>query len=143
MKESTFNKLIQPIRSDVYFNLLTTQDFDGTTYVAIYFGKAKDLYDRLYNWHINQKHSQAVVTSGYLSTLRQTITALLEMSASKSETAVNKVLDDCIIEWEETENPEAEEHTQLTEFYYPLNIQDNPKKSEKLTDLRSQYAKVW
>lgn len=104
------------------------RDFDeNDEYWCLYFGISQDLKQRL-RWHVMQHHSASAVKSGYLSTLRQTLSALIGKAESQSEDAVNEILDKCYLEYGSTDSYIAaagvEEH-ELTNNYYPLNLQNN------------------
>lgn len=129
---------------------LQSRIIDSETYYALYFGMSKDMKERI-KWHICNKHKPSAVKSGFLSTLRQSISALLGMPMSISESDVNKFMDDyCYLEWDYTETEQDAkniEHTELTQhdYSYPLNIQGNITVSnmylKDLKDLRSKFKK--
>lgn len=131
-------------------NKLRSRQIDGETYLALYFGISKNLKERI-EWHISQQHTPSAVKSGYLSTLRQTLSAVLDIDMSISEQPVNRLMDDnCHWEWEctDSENDAKErEKAELTQskFCYPLNIQGNKTISKEclktLKDLRKKYNK--
>ena len=105
---------------------LLCKEIDGREYIAIYFGISKDLNGRI-KWHICQNHTAGSVRSGFLSTLRQSLSALLNNDMSKSQHLVNNFIDDnCYLEYENTlthKDAENIEKTELSqEYYYPLNI---------------------
>lgn len=105
---------------------LLRKEIDGRDYIAIYFGISKDLNGRI-KWHICQNHTAGSVRSGFLSTLRQSLSALLNNDMSKSQQLVNNFIDDnCYLEYENTlthKDAENIEKTELSqEYYYPLNI---------------------
>lgn len=120
--------------SDLLPNL-TTKNIDGTRYYYVYVGIAvkESIRERL-NWHVNQHHSKSSVESGFLSTLRQTISSLVAGN-QYDENATNKLIDMLIIEYypvdksvkskqakEEIEKIEKEE---LANNMLPLNLKDN------------------
>jgi hypothetical protein len=79
-------------------------------------------------WHILQKHSVSAVKYGTLSTLRQSLSALLDIDMSFSEEDINMFMDNnCYWEWEYTDNSKIEETNALrsNDKCYPLNIQEN------------------
>lgn len=104
-------------------------DFDGETYMALYFGISKDMEDRMY-WHICQHQHNS-----FLSTLRLSLcgilTALGKITQNKAEYAVNSFIDaNCILEWDYTTTVKEAEIIEKTELskpdrWYPLNIQGN------------------
>lgn len=123
------------------------QCIEGKTCYALYFGISKNLRKRI-EWHVYQKHRDSAVKTGILSTLRQTLSALLDMDMSRAEEKVNKFIKaHCYWEWEENANYLEIEKRELSsdDYYYPLNIQDNkslPKQYvNSLKDLRKQHKK--
>ncbi len=117
-------------------------------YYALYFGIANNCRERI-NWHINQKHSYSAVKSGYLSTLRKTLSALLGKDMTKSEKQVNDFMDaHCRWEWKYTPSKKEAEAMGIKELEkntYPLNIQKNKNVDKavilKLKELRKRYRK--
>lgn len=108
-------------------NKFLLRDIDRKTYVALYFGISKDMRGRI-KWHACQKHTPSTVSNGFLSTLRQTLSALLEKHMSVSYDIVNKFIDEnCIWEWDYSDNPHKVELEELSQehYYYPLNVKDN------------------
>lgn len=98
-------------------------------YFALYVGIGVSCKER-FNWHIHQKHSDSSVRSGYLSTLRQTISALLGKNMTESKESVDDILKECYLEWEIfpsycKKELEAEESGLIGKGYYPLNVQKN------------------
>ena len=123
---------------------------DSDTYYALYFGMSKNMEERI-KWHICNAHKPSAVKSGFLSTLRQSISALLEVPMSQSQSYVNKFMDDyCYLEWDYTKTVQDAkniEHTELTQhdYSYPLNIQGNTTVTKehlkKLKKLRTDFKK--
>lgn len=117
---------------------------DGKEYWALYFGISKDMLSRA-KWHILQLHTISAVKYGTLSTLRQTISALLNTPMSISEGVVNAYIDaNCYWEWEYDNNPEVRERQTLSSSVcYPLNIKENKTISKghiyRLKKLRKIY----
>lgn len=109
---------------------------DGKRWFALYFGISKNLRGRL-RWHLTQHHTQSSVKSGFISTLRFSLSALLGLPATKAEEAVNKFIDEyCIIDYKAVESiKEAEviEKKELTTKYYPLNITNNRFVDRRIT----------
>lgn len=123
---------------------------DDNCYWALYFGISKNLKQRIV-WHICQAHTTSAVKSGFLSTLRQTISALLNKDMTRSQADVNNLMEDsCYWEWDYTES-EAEaikiETMELSQnqYIYPLNLAKNKTVSKKhlkcLEILRKNYRK--
>lgn len=113
---------------------------------CIYIGIAEkeSIRNRL-NWHVNQGHKFSAIKSGYLSTLRQSLSSLLSHN-QKDEEVTNQFIDKLYIEYFEiTEEAEGElrkiEKEAMEKYLYILNIQGNhhPKVGEikkKLKELR-------
>ena len=100
---------------------------EGEEYWALYFGISSDMLSRA-KWHILQKHAVSAVKHGTLSTLRQTLSALLDRDMICSQEEVNELMDDnCYWEWEYCENPKQRERQELNSKLkcYPMNIQEN------------------
>ena len=124
------------------------RDIDSEEYWALYFGISKDMLSRA-KWHITKKHSALAVKHGTVSTLRNTLGALLGINMSDSEKTINDLMDkNCYWEWDYTEEFKKIEHDELSsknEKCYPLNIQDNTTVSQpvlkKLSQLRSLHKK--
>ena len=109
------------------------RDIDGEEYWALYFGISKDMLGRA-NWHVMQSHTESAVKNGTLSTLRNTIGALLNKDMSKSQNIVNNTIDTCYWEWEYNSDPKEVENNELTSTTkcYPLNIQENQTVSKEV-----------
>ena len=146
-RESAIDSLLKPL-GNVNNKQLLHKKVKGEVFYALYFGIANNCRERA-AWHIAQHHTPSSVKSGYLSTLRRTLSALLEKNMTKSESAVNKFMDEnCYWEWEYTTNREKAltiESSELCKNYYPLNIQGNkvvPREiKRKLSQLRKKYQK--
>lgn len=144
--KSCVRDLLSPLPNVRYDKLIV--DKDG--FVALYVGIAskEPLVDRAL-WHICQNHTQSNVRTGYLSTLRQTISALLGIDMTQSEQKVNYFMDKyCELEWHPTDSgreAEAIEREELSSNYYPLNIRDNKVVSRdilsELGRLREYYRR--
>ena len=102
-KEAAAKSLVSKIPNATITNC-QARVINGEKYVALYFGISKDLRGRI-KWHISQNHTASAVNSGFLSTLRQTISALLPEEMTKSQDPVNKLMNECCyLEWEYTES---------------------------------------
>ena len=100
--------------------------FEGKPYFYIYVGIThSSLQDRL-NWHVNQKHSESAVRTRYLSTLRQSISSLVDGN-QKVWVKTNDLIDKLLIEYRVTDNPIEDENKELENYVLPLNIQKNKK----------------
>lgn len=114
---------------------LTNKNIDGIKYYYIYVGIAvkESIRDRL-NWHINQHHTISSVKSGFLSTLRQSISSLAVGNQFDEETT-NNLIDLLFVEYfpinleiksdEAKEKIENIEKKELSENVIPLNLKDN------------------
>lgn len=117
------------------FPYLTTKKICGHNYYYIYVGVAikESIRSRL-DWHINQKHSKSSVESGFLSTLRQSISSLV-CGDQYNETETNNFIDNLIIEYypinleikskDAKEKIEKIEKEEINKNVLPLNIRDN------------------
>ena len=110
---------------------------------CIYIGIAEreSIRNRL-NWHVNQDHKPSAIKSGYLSTLRQSLSSILSQN-QKDEEVTNQFIDKLYIEYfevdEETEGKLREiEKEEMEKHLYILNIQGNhhPKVGEIKKKLR-------
>jgi len=140
----------------VDYESIEKEEINGKQYWCLYFGSSSDLVQRFY-WHTTQGHSTTAIKNSALSTLRQTICALLKINQSDAtaKQKVDDILDECYWEWYATssiEDPEIIEKEELEKGYYPLNIRDNegvrnkhknvkPSIPTQLTDLRREYKK--
>lgn len=148
-KEAEAKSLVSKIPNATIANY-QARVIHGEKYVALYFGISKDLRGRI-KWHISQNHTASAVKSGFLSTLRQTISALLPKEMTKSQDSVNKLMDECCyLEWEYTKSKEEAESLETKElsqsqYAYPLNGAKNKTVSKEhlvcLTKLRREYKK--
>lgn len=127
---------------------LTERVVDGDPYYCVYVGIAKSLRSRLH-WHVNQNHTEKAVETGYLSTLRQSVSSLVAGNQfEKDET--NRIIDQMLIEYyslpKSVKMDAAEElleKTELSEIQnmtLPLNILDNNNKN--LTEFTAELRKV-
>lgn len=139
-------KLLKPL-AGVKINLIRKEIIDGKEYWCLYFGIAKDLRQRI-RWHTCQKHSPSAVKHGFLSTLRQSISALLGLDQTMSAADVSDVLEKCYWDWCPTatkEDAEDIEKEQLISGYFPINIQGNknvdPAVIKRLKELRKKHKK--
>ncbi|HRS67127.1 MAG TPA: hypothetical protein P5564_00715 [Paludibacteraceae bacterium] len=146
--------IVTPLKNNpnIDSSKLITKAIGNTTYYALYVGIGVSCQER-FKWHIQQKHTPSSVKSGILSTLRQTLSALLNKDMTVSEYDVNTFIDqNCILEWdlysdkskqqlEEIENSIINEPS----GYYPLNIQKNKNVSvvfqKNLTTMRKNHKK--
>lgn len=140
--ESDAEKLLEPIQSVIDKNQIKKEIIHGQSYWLMYFGIANKNLNQRIKWHICQCHSVSSVKSGYLSTLRASISALLQKEQTQSEQDVNHILDRCYLAWQLDENPKETEKNVLTQGYFPLNIQGNKKINQKiLKQLRKSFKK--
>ena len=121
---------------------------NGKNYYALYFGIGANLRQR-FKWHVLQRHSVSAVKSGYLSTLRQSLSAILGKDMTTGGSCVNCFMDDhCWWEFTTTKDKnsaEKEEKEELSTNYYILNIKDNNVVGKNtinlLKDLRKRFKK--
>lgn len=138
--------LLVPFGNILDWKKIKTHRFEGQIYYALYVGISNDLHQRI-KWHSKQKHSPSAVKSGYLSTLRRTISGLIGKDCSQSEKDVSDILERCYWEWDEMNNSEVWEKNELNQqrYYYPLNIQGNkvlpPSMRTILEQVRSKHNK--
>lgn len=121
---------------------LTKKEIKGKTYYYIYVGVAinESIRERL-DWHINQHHTKTSVESGFLSTLRQTLSSLVAGN-QYDEKNTNEFIDKLLVEYAEVdleihskeakEKIEKIEKDEINNNVLPLNIKDN--KNEMLTN---------
>lgn len=132
------------------FDKIAQKQFNGVNYYALYVGIGVNCRQR-FKWHIGQKHTTSAVHHGFLSTLRQTFSALLGFDMTQSESVVNSFIDDnCLIEWTlypgyTKKDIESIETQTIQAGYYPLNIDKN-KNVDKiwkkyLKSLRKKHKK--
>ena len=78
---------------------LHRKKFNRDDYFCIYIGVAinESIRDRL-NWHVNQHHTKSAMQSGFLSTLRKTISSLVSGN-QYNEVATNGLIDHLLIEY--------------------------------------------
>ena len=139
--------------SPTFYHLIQKQIINGKSYWCLYCGISKNLKNR-FVWHVFQKHTDSTVKHGALSTLRQTLSALLGASMSHAECLVNQFMDSyCYFEYDNVETHTQAEvweksELQSQEYAYPLNIQGNislrkiaPDVIKTLKSLRKQYNK--
>lgn len=139
-------KLLKPL-ADVDTKQISKEIVDGGEYWCLYLGIAKDLRQRI-RWHACQKHSPSAVKHGFLSTLRQSISALLGLDQTMSAADVSDVLEKCYWDWCPTAtkgDAEDIEKVQLISGYFPINIQGNknvdPAVIKRLKELRKKHKK--
>lgn len=115
---------------------------------CIYLGIAKKSLRERLNWHVNDKHTLNAVKSGALSTLRQSLSAVL-FSDESNENGTNAFIDKLTIHYYYFENlkPESDESkkqiesqetTLINGYLYILNGAKNHNKfrSNQLRSLR-------
>lgn len=143
-KETCVKKILAPLPNIDYGRLIS----DGNGFVKLYVGIAsKEPLRKRALWHICQEHSASCVNHGTLSTLRQTLSALLGINMTQSEQMVNDFMDKyCEWEWHPTDTgaeAEAIEKEELFRNYFPLNIKDNkvvdPETINRLKELRKEH----
>ena len=143
--EDDAKKLLVPFNGSITLNNLQSMAMDGKQFYAMYVGVSPTSLLGRYKWHISQKHSDSAVNSGFLSTLRRSISALLHIDFTKSEKQVTDMLMRCIFEWDVTPDFQQIESTELQTNLYPLNVQENKVMSAPnlkiLKGLRQKHRK--
>lgn len=129
------------------FSKIQRREIESEEYWALYFGISRDMLGRA-KWHITKKHKPTAVKYGTVSTLRNTLGALLGKDMSDSEKSVNDLMDEnCYWEWEYNKEYKVRETNELSskDKCYPLNIQENKTISKEvlitLSRLRSLHKK--
>lgn len=97
---------------------------------CIYIGIAEreSIRNRL-DWHVNQGHKQSAIKSGYLSTLRQSLSSILSQN-QKDEEVTNQFIDNLYIEYFEVAGEDKKElreieKKEMEKHLYILNIHGN------------------
>ena len=145
------------VHADGLMEHLTQGKADLTDFRLIYVGIAPAskkhtnkplLKARVLDWHIRQKHSLGNIKHGFLSTFRQSLSALLTGNMA-SEKETNYVIDQmkvelfpfegiaevaCVNQW-----LHEQEATELEEHVIPLNIQGNGRLENQIF---KQYLKA-
>ena len=99
--------------------------FEKEKKYLIYIGLAKSIEQRL-NWHCFEKHRESNIRSGYVSTLRQTLSALLVGNMNHSEEIINTFMDNYMdVEFEIREDYIEYEKNLISEYSLPLNLRGN------------------
>ncbi len=92
----------------------------------VYVGIAKSMRQRLV-WHVTQKHLPSSVKSGFLSTLRQTLSGLARVPMDDTGT-VDHIIDQMFVEFEycgSKEEAHSIEQECFQTYVLPLNIMGN------------------
>jgi predicted GIY-YIG superfamily endonuclease len=93
----------------------------------VYIGLAKNLNERL-DWHYNDKHAPSSIKSGFVSTLRQTLSALLVGEMVTAKTIVDKFIrEEMRVEYELYSNYKEKELQLIKSHNLPLNLKNNTK----------------
>lgn len=159
--------LLKRISKDIDWKRLADESlqhkmFNNIKYTALYVGIAagKDGILGRFKWHIEQNHSISNITKGYLSTLRRTLSALLNFKLLKSSIEVNRssqeklnafIDENCVLEWnyypkKSKKDLKKIEDEIINSGYFPLNIQGNQQVlknfRKKLGDMRKAICSV-
>ena len=130
------NKIEFPEKNGVYYWYITKQGADqlGINVVnckvedskyLVYIGLAKNLNERL-NWHYNDKHLSSAIKSGFVSTLRQTLSALLVGEMVTSKEVIDKFLkEEMEVKYEVCKNYKEKELQLIISYNLPLNLKNN------------------
>lgn len=136
-KKEDVEMLLEKLGGDVTFIDIESciEKKEGSDLYCIYIGIAvnESIRNRL-NWHVNQRHSPSAVNSGFLSTLRQSLSSILSRDQMDEE-VTNQIIDKLYIEYFIDENdirsPKAKEKIReiekeaMKKHLYILNIQGN------------------
>ena len=143
-KKESAHQLLSQVSNLIDWEEIKKLEIDGKEYLALYFGMTKNVLDR-FKWHISQEHLNSSIKAGTISTLRKTLSALLDTPLSESQDLINEFIDkNCYLEWEycfTEKEADAREKLELNNNYYPLNIQDNKKISPELKDVLIKLRK--
>lgn len=144
--KETAQQLLSSIHG-IETNRICKEVIQGEEYWCLYFGIAKDLRQRI-RWHACQKHTASAVKHGILSTLRQSISALLQLDQTTSTDKVSELLERCYWDWLSTaskEDAKIIEKREVSKGYFPINIQENksvaPTVLAQLKSLRKKHKK--
>lgn len=117
------------------------EEKDGLFCIYVGIAVKESVRDRL-DWHVNDKHSEAQVRNGTLSTLRQSISSLVSQNQYDKK-GTNDFIDKLKIEYFLNDNPikSVMANTELHDFermlllknLYVLNIQENHHPFAELT----------
>lgn len=135
---------------DVVLSSLTTKYINNKQYYYIYVGVAiNESVQRRIDWHVNQKHGISSVKSGFLSTLRQSISSLA-VKDQLEEDVTNTILDTLFVEIHDLDDMIksnsakmkllAIEENEINTHVLPLNIKGN--KNEILTSYLKELKKL-
>ena len=123
--------LLAAIGEDQKNMKIAREIIEGSEYLGLYTGKGKSCRQR-FDWHVRQHHDARTVRHGFLSTLRQTLSALLGYNAVDAEHVINDFIDQyCYLDWTcypgcSKDQLSKLEKDRIREGYFPLNIQSNP-----------------
>jgi hypothetical protein len=112
-------------------------------YYLVYIGSAKSIHQRL-NWHAFDKHRISAIKSGFLSTLRQTLSALLVGDMINAEEKVNDFMNNnMLVEFEIRPDYVEYEKNLISQFDLPLNLKNNKNHPfYKLLKLKRKESKI-
>jgi hypothetical protein len=121
--------VVRQLLGDFYDDLmprLICGENELSGYYYIYVGIAsKSLRQRL-NWHINQKNDLSAVRSGFLSTLRTSISSLVSNDQSDTD-GTNKIIDEMMVQFEPSESFREIELSEMSAHVLPLNSHSQPQ----------------
>lgn len=150
-KKSCLDRLFKQVKVKPYCGEIEMKDIDGEEYALLYVGLSKNGHNRLVNWHILDKSNfhKKGVENGRLSSLRQTLAALLGKNMTAAKKAVSDFMDEnCIIEWQEYSIGELDEQEKSTikENYLPLNYKHTTEQLTKeyraaISELKRKHRK--
>ena len=117
--------VIDNLSPNTQMGMCQKRNINGEEYSLVYVGLAKNLSSRVKDWHIKQKHSDSAVRSGFISTLRHTIAAILGQNLYAQEAINNFQNKYMLVGFIETEDYKVEELKFIGSCSLPLNIRDN------------------
>lgn len=147
-KEEDIIELFKGLKFDFldYKNFIEKRN----NWYCIYVGVAikESIRDRI-NWHINDKHTESAVRSGWLSTLRKSIASIIAKNQYDKETT-NDFIDKLKVEYFEIDfsikSEEAKkeigviENNLINKYLRLLNIKDNYH--NKATDIKKELRRL-
>lgn len=153
-KKEDVEIILKKLDVDVRFEDVETdiEKKEGLDLYCIYIGIAvnESIRNRL-NWHVNQRHTSSAINSGFLSTLRQSLSSILSHNQMNEE-ITNQFIDKLYIEYFIDENgirsPKAKEKIReiekeaMKKHLYILNIQgNNHSKARKIKKILRKLRK--
>lgn len=131
-KKEDVEILLKKLDVDITFEDIESdiEKKEGMDLYCIYIGIAeKESIGNRLDWHVNQEHKPSAIKSGYLSTLRQSLSSLLSQN-QKDEGVTNQFIDKLYIEYFEVAGEDKKElreieKKEMEKHLYILNIHGN------------------